>query len=160
MDETPGIIRDWSNRMKRTKVCGTVWTLGLVLAGTALGMMGTGCNAPGPAFYPVEPTADASVIYIYRPDGRGANVPVNVSLDGREIGVLKNKGYVFESVAPGEHVVTASAGGTERCTVSAQPGKSHYVEVRLHAGAMGGLGVIELPEMEALGRVQLTRLSD
>ncbi len=146
--------------MKRHDVFESVWPIVLALLGAGIGVFGTGCNAPGPAFYPVEPTAQGSVVYIYRPDGPGMHVPIKVSLDGRDIGVLKNKGYVFESVAPGEHTVTASAGSVQRCTVSALPGKSHYVEVKLHAGALGGLGVIELPELQALGRLQLTRLSD
>jgi hypothetical protein len=148
------------NPMKRHEVFEGVWPIALAMLAAAIGVLGTGCNAPGPAFYTIEPTSESSVVYIYRPDGRGANVPIKISLDGREIGVLKNKGYVVESVAPGEHTVTASAGGIERCTVSALPGKSHYVEVQLHAGAMGGLGVVELPELQAMGRLQLTRLSD
>ena len=146
--------------MKRHEIFEGVWPIALALLGAGIGVFGTGCNAPGPAFYPVEPTSSMSVVYIYRPDGPGANVPIKISLNGRKIGVLKNKGYVFESVAPGEHTVTASAGSTRRCTVSALPGKSHYVEVRLHAGALGGLAVIELPELQAVGHLQLTRLSD
>lgn len=84
----------------------TLWAL-------ALGcLLLSGCSATGAKFQGLEkPDSDAGEIVVYRPDRlvRGG-VAYYVHLDGKEVGMLKNAGFVALRTTPGTHVVLMKAG--------------------------------------------------
>lgn len=84
----------------------SLWTFGLSC------VLLSGCSATGPKFQGLEkPDSNTGEIVVYRPDRfvRGG-VGYYVHLDGKEVGLLKNSGFMSLATTPGTHVVLMKAG--------------------------------------------------
>lgn len=78
--------------------------LGLILSLSLF----TGCAATGQSFSGFQSISDKSaVIVIYRPDlFRAGGQSVKVSVDNKEVGVLRNAGWLSFPTTDGEHSIT------------------------------------------------------
>jgi len=76
------------------------------------------------------PKSQMAGIYIYRNEGISTMGKMDVSVDGKSIGQIADKTYLYAEVAPGRHIVTgrkgdSSIGGVE---INASPGRLYYVK--------------------------------
>ncbi len=67
-----------------------------------------GCStASGPAFNESKTLpSGATGIYVYRVEHVVAGFGATISVDGKEIGVLKDNGFLFASLSPGPHTLS------------------------------------------------------
>lgn len=86
----------------------------------------SGCSATGEHFGVLRPpSADEARFTFYRPDRlRGVNATPVVQVDDKEVGKLRNAGWISTIVRPGSYMVTIDSG----------PGKGK-VSTRVEAGA-------------------------
>ena len=83
----------------------------LVFVATVIGLA-SGCATPpsspsGPRFAGVENTpSDKALVYVYRPKRVvvGAYGWLEIFIDGKSLGKLRNANYAMESVSPGVHL--------------------------------------------------------
>lgn len=132
----------------------------------------TACAAPGPK-YSVEPLGpNEAAIYVYRPWrlAMGGGAPA-IALDGREMGDLKNGGFLQFKVPPGEYTLEQKYSWSwgvraSPVVVRARPGVKHYVrlEAQTSSTPMGtmmafkrGVSFQEVPE--AVAEPELKELS-
>ena len=98
----------------------------------------TGCGALGPKFKPTQIEPGKGIIYIYRPGQPypADAMPYVVMIDEQDVGVLKNKGYLFKQVAPGRHIVSSTGNSPERgdriysLTLIIEAGQSYYIKLQ------------------------------
>ena len=67
----------------------------------------TGCAASGPLFEGVvPPDKGMTTLYVYRPNNikLGGSYPMTI-IDGKEMGYLKNGGYIRADLDPGKHKI-------------------------------------------------------
>lgn len=82
------------------------------------------------------PKPGVAGIYIYRNDGIGGFTKMDVAVDGRNIGQIANKTYLYAEVTPGPHVVTGKSGETSigGVEINAVPAKLYYVKQASNEG--------------------------
>lgn len=123
----------------------------LVLAGCASVPKGdAGQEAALKQFMPKPGLAG---IYVYRKEDVGGFSAMEVHLDGRNIGRIADKTFLFAEVAPGRHVVTGKAGDKPVPGVefNAVPGKLYYVKQETRFGGLlaSGSRLIRVDDIEA-----------
>jgi hypothetical protein len=72
----------------------------------------TGCAASGAKFHSLSKTpSESSEIIVYRPDRfiRGG-ASYQIHLDGQQIGILKNAGFIKIRTTPGSHILELKGG--------------------------------------------------
>ena len=96
----------------------------------------SGCSASGPMFREVALQNQDSVVYVYRPSGsfRGSAVGLTIECDGKKLGYLWNKGYLYKLITPGHHVVSCSTEQKSEVPFEAKPGKAYYIEAEVELG--------------------------
>ncbi len=97
------------------------------------------CTKPatGPAFTAAEPPAnDRARLYLYRVDPQGSLSRVRISLNGREIGDLRDHEYETLELAAGSHRLRAGlrgfgfvAWGWNEQPIRLEPGETAFVEL-------------------------------
>lgn len=104
----------------------------------------SGCAATGQSFSGFQITPENSaVIVVYRPDlFRAGGQSVRVTVDNKEVGVLKNAGWLSIPTTHGAHAVTLDERFTlwQKSTVlkvESQPGES--ITLRVLPGGITGL---------------------
>ena len=99
-----------------------------------------GCAATGPQFEPVILSENQAVVYVYRPgqDYVGSAVAPNIMVDGERVGRLKNNGYSYKIVTPGEHEVSCTTEVTSKVPFEAAPLTSYYIEAEIQMGFFMG----------------------
>ena len=108
------------------------------------------------------PKPGVAGIYIYRNDGIGGFTKTDVSVDGKSIGQIANKTYLYAEVAPGRHVVSGrtkevSIGGVE---INALPGKLYYVKQTSKDGLLAvGSTLSQVDAIEAQHDIKRTSLA-
>ncbi len=94
-------------------------------------LLSIACAATGPVFKPEIVSNNTGIVYIYRPDVFCLSArSVDINVDQRQIGMLKNGGYLWVRLPPGPHLISTK--GVENLEVSSViqvlPGRSHYVK--------------------------------
>lgn len=114
----------------------------LLMLGVLSGLYG--CSATGARFDLTKAEAVSSKesqLYIFRESAfiESGTYPV-VLLDGKEIGDLRNGGYIVTKLTPGPHELLVQSGGIlrgqwihspKRLSFDTEPGKRHYIQVSL-----------------------------
>lgn len=93
-------------------------------------LIACGCAATGERFSGLRSPSDAEAqVVLYRPDLlRGSAASHTVYIDGYEVGVLRNAGWLISQVRPGTHSVTLDQrfeSGTKKISmlIVVEPGK-------------------------------------
>jgi len=79
---------------------------------------------------------DKAGIYVYRNEGFGAAVKMDVELDGQPIGQTAAKTYLYKEVSPGKHVVTSKSENTDSIELDSKPGTLSYVWQEVKMGLL------------------------
>lgn len=139
----------------------------------------TACSATGPQFDPNKAetvSSTASQLYLFRESAfiESGTYPV-VLVDGKEIGELRNGGYLLAKVNPGPHQIVVQSGGLARgqwihgpkqIQIQTAPGTRRFVQVSVRTtGSSGnttyrGAFVAEVSETDALKALAGLRLSE
>ncbi len=97
----------------------------MVLVGCASVPMGSAEeDAKAKAFVPPP---DKAALYIYRNETFGAAVPMNLSINGRNIGQSVSKTYFQFNVVPGRYSVESTAENVAELKLQMEPGKNYFV---------------------------------
>ena len=129
-----------------------------VLAGCASVPMGSAQKDATLKTFTVPP--DKAAIYVYRTESFGASVKMDVSVDGKPLGQTAAHTYLYEQVAPGEHVVTSKAENTDSLTVDAKPGTLVFVWQEVKMGLLYARNKLHLmPAAEGEAGVRQTQLA-
>jgi uncharacterized protein DUF2846 len=129
----------------------SAWTESRNNLAVLLLLFAASCSATGPKFQPAPaPAADASLVYIYRPDSwQNASISPAIILDGRERFVLKNNGYSYFYLKPGPHTFALELSekyqGYGRVELKTEAGRSYYIRVDTAMGV--GIGFTKTFEM-------------
>ena len=73
------------------------------------------------------PPPDKAALYIYRNETFGAAVPMNLSINGRNIGQSASKTYFQFNLAPGRYSVESTAENVAELKLQMEPGKNYFV---------------------------------
>lgn len=150
--------------------------IALFMLGALSGLYG--CSATGPRFDLTKTEAVSSKesqLYIFRESAfiESGTYPV-VLLDGKEIGDLRNGGYITTKLTPGPHELLVQSGGMlrgqwihspKRLSFATEPGKRHYIQVSLRTiNTVGntmyrGVVISIVPDSEALKALSELNLS-
>jgi hypothetical protein len=94
--------------------------------------------------------ADQSLIYVLRPSGWGNRAQTKLAVDGEWKGVNRANNYFFFTVQPGIHYFCSESVNRSIVVLTAEAGKTYYLEQQVHPGAMmkvrTQLGVMEETE--------------
>lgn len=130
-----------------------------------------GCSAAGPKFVAGEMesvSAMSSHVYILREsEFFQSGVAPLVKIDEKEVGVLRNGGYIVAKVDPGPHRIRVEWGPVpRRFKISTEAGKRHYVRIGTETVSVSGtsfswrVAVDEIPEAKALDALSALNLSE
>lgn len=145
----------------------------------AIALLLSACSATGPRFDISKAEAvssAASQVYLFRESAfiESGTYPV-VVVDGKEIGELRNGGYLVAKVIPGPHKIVVQSGGLVRgqwihgpkqLQIEVAPSTRRYFQLSLRTtGSSGntiyrGDSVAEVPEAYALTALTELRLSE
>jgi hypothetical protein len=81
-------------------------------------------DAKAKAFVPLP---DKAALYIYRNETFGAAVPMNLSINGRNIGQSASKTYFQFNLVPGRYSVESTAENVAELKLQMEPGKNYFV---------------------------------
>ncbi|WP_164718210.1 DUF2846 domain-containing protein [Colwellia sp. Arc7-635] len=112
----------------------------------------SGCSASGERFNGFENTAlNKSSLYIYRPSKffQGGTWPT-VFIDGQEKFSLKNSGYVFSQLEPGEHEIKIGSTsfldnwifGDVVGNIDTEKGKTYYLRFDIEFQDASSMGTV------------------
>lgn len=82
------------------------------------------------------PRAEKAGIYIYRNEGMGAAVKMDLQVDGKHIGQTAAKTYFFVEVPPGRHTLTSMAENSDTLPIDTVAGKLYYVWQEVKMGVL------------------------
>ena len=141
---------------RRTK--GSLALCALILSAFLLGL-GLACAKPpaGPAFTPAAaPPEHRSRIYLYRVDPRPSLASVDIEIDGREIGRLRDAEYETIEIAAGSHHLKAQMRGLAFVSLGwnqhrfrTLPGEALYLEISVR---LVERSIPDSPSLEIAGR--------
>jgi len=139
----------------------------------------SGCAATGKNFSTLEPLSSSeATVYIYRPSKffQGGTWPT-VFIDGEERFTLKNEGYVFIDLSPGEHEIKIGKShffanwmfSDVNRKLNVESNKRYYLRLDLNfenihsiGNAMsisGSIRLVDVPEQQALPDLKSLKLS-
>lgn len=112
---------------------------GLIAVLLCAGMLGCGTTPTGPAFaYAPEPAAERARLYVFRNDPRSSLARIKVQVDGRRVGLLRDREYQTREIRPGPHRLRTEMQGVPFVPMGwnthdfeAAPGETIYLEVEL-----------------------------
>ena len=81
-----------------------------------------------------ETRPDVAGLYIYCYGWMGTIAKSNVSIDGRPLGQIASLTYLYTTLEPGTHRVTATANDTSEVIFDAEPGHNYYVAHVVYVG--------------------------
>jgi hypothetical protein len=156
LDERKVINRDGSGARRRAvKPLGA----GVLCCFLVLGIQSAACTQTpvGPRFVAASmPTAHRARVYVYRADDRGSLATVRISLDGREIGRLRDREYVTVEVPVGPHQLQAGmrgfgfvSWGWNDQRFRTNPGETVYLKIAVR---LSDRAAPTTPELDIAGR--------
>lgn len=109
----------------------------LALATLILAILGCTGIPPGPPFrVPEEPPSHRARLIVYRADRQASLASVRLTVDGRELGQLRNHEYETILLGPGSHIIRAGlrgfaflAWGWNTHQLRLSPGETRYLEI-------------------------------
>lgn len=121
-------------------------------------------NATGREYSKPLPPQNGSLVYFFRPDSfLAGNHPLRVTVDGKLVGILFNKGYLPHELPAGKHIVGLEdepgfmglpAPAYTGLTFTAQERKVHYIMVGV--GAVDGVVLMG----QSMVQVRIKELSE
>ena len=124
----------------------------------------SGCGAGGAKFSGLEnPAKDMAQVYIYRPSAfvQSGNFP-DVALDGKEIGQLKNGGFLRFNAPAGKHTISLSGNMMQwihrdaNIPVTLKAGETNFYKLTVSMGGSGSGVNIGFGQVHGFGFVQIT----
>ncbi len=130
----------------------------MVLVGCASVPMGSmEDDAKAKAFVPPP---DKAALYIYRNETFGAAVPMNLSINGRNIGQSASKTYFLFNVVPGGYSVESTAENVAELKLQMEPGKNYFVWQEVKMGMwMARSQLHQVDEVTGRAGVQESKLA-
>jgi hypothetical protein len=85
-----------------------------------------------------------SKVYVYRNEGFGGAVTMNVFLDDRNMGQTVAKSYLVAEVAPGPHKLTSTAENQDTLEFTTDAGRIYYIWQEVKMGFMYARNKLQL----------------
>lgn len=79
---------------------------------------------------------DKAALYIFRNEGMGAGVKMDVLIDGAPVGQTAAHTFIYKEVTPGKHSITSKSENTDTIEVDAKPGTLTYVWQEVKMGVL------------------------
>jgi len=79
---------------------------------------------------------DKAALYIFRNEGIGAGVKMDVLIDGAPVGQTAAHTFIYKEVAPGKHSITSKSENTDTIEIDAKPGTLTYVWQEVKMGVL------------------------
>lgn len=103
------------------------WVMGLALWLMGCASVPMGAMEDDASAKTFAPPSDKAALYIYRNETFGAAVPMNVSVNGRNIGQTASKTYFQFHLTPGRYSVESSAENVSELKLLMEPGRNYFV---------------------------------
>ena len=68
---------------------------------------------------------DKALVYLYRDVNGGGRM--NVSIDGRNLGVIGGRNFMMFMLSPGKHLVVIEAANRDEMDLEVKPGETYYI---------------------------------
>jgi hypothetical protein len=94
------------------------------------------------AFTPPPP--DRAHVYVYRNEGFGASVKMDLKLDGQPAGTTVAKTFALLPMLPGQHRLTSEAENTSELMLSVRPGEILFVWQEVKMGVLYARNKLQL----------------
>lgn len=115
----------------------------LILGMLIVGFLGCAATPPGPPFsVPEDPPDHRTRLILYRADRQASAASVRITVDGRELGQLRNHEYETILLGPGSHIIRADlrgfaflAWGWNSHQIRLSPGETGYLEISVRLSA-------------------------
>lgn len=75
----------------------------------------------------MKPVPDKAVIYLIRNEPHSAPWPIQVTLDGKEMGKTGAETYFRWTIEPGEHTIISHTENPAGLVINTEPGRIYYV---------------------------------
>ena len=108
--------------------------LAMTLVGCATVNMGDAKQDAALKTFTVAP--DKSAVYIYRNEGFGAAVKMDVLVDGKMIGQTAAQTYLYKELSPGKHTITSKAENDSTLEIDAKIGTLQYIWQEVKMGIL------------------------
>ena len=108
--------------------------LAMTLVGCATVNMGDAKQDASLKTFTVAP--DKSAVYIYRNEGFGAAVKMDVLVDGKMIGQTAAQTYLYKELSPGKHTITSKAENDSTLEIDAKMGTLQYIWQEVKMGIL------------------------
>lgn len=109
------------------------------------------------------PKPGVSSIYVYRKEDVGGFSTMEVHIDGRRVGRIADKAFLYVEVPPGRHVVAGKIGDqpVSALEFNTVPGKLYYVKQESRFGGLltSGSTLTRVDDIEAQHAIRKTRLA-
>jgi hypothetical protein len=117
-----------------------------------IGILGCAGTPLGPPFHvPEDPPRHRARLILYRADGQASLASVQITIDGRDLGRLRNHEYEMILLDPGSHLIRAGlrgfaflAWGWNTHRIRLKPGETSYLEVSARLSATAAPATREL----------------
>ena len=108
--------------------------LAMTLVGCATVNMGDAKQDASLKTFTIAP--DKSAVYIYRNEGFGAAVKMDVLVDGKMIGQTAAQTYLYKELSPGKHTITSKAENDSTLEIDAKIGTLQYIWQEVKMGIL------------------------
>jgi len=134
------------------------WAAALLVAGAVGGCSAVGTMSPeaDQGAKALKPPEGKALVYVVRPASLGLAVSMEVKCDDRSVGTTGGKRFVYTVVEPGEHLIRSKAENWSEVKLSAEAGKTYFLEQKVRMGFLAARNTLVLLE-EAEGRQKLTQ---
>jgi hypothetical protein len=95
-----------------------------------------------------QPKPNVAGVYIYRNEGIGALVGMDVEVDGKPVGRTGPMTYLYTEVPGGSRTVTSKAENTDQLQFNAVPGRLYYVWQEVKMGFLSARTKLHLMKEE------------
>jgi len=87
---------------------------------------------------------DKSNVYIYRPKVLNFNTEMAVEIDGKHAANTEDATFIFQSLEPGKHIITAHGEGTNEIVITTKAGENYYILLDVRLGVFIPTPVMKL----------------
>jgi hypothetical protein len=95
----------------------------------------------------LKPAPGKTMVYFLRPSNFGGGMKIEVTVDGKELGVTKMNTFLYSEMTPGKHVFETNGENNQKLDVDLKSDSTYYYNLRIYPGFWKG-------------RCELDRISD
>jgi hypothetical protein len=86
----------------------------------------------------LKPAPGKTMVYFLRPSNFGGGMKIEVTVDGKELGVTKMNTFLYSEMVPGKHVLETNGENNQKLDVDLKSDSTYYYNLRIYPGFWKG----------------------